>query len=92
MSVRIQTEDFDLNSELASMRLAGQLKKQSIGAIVSFVGLVRDMKLNAMGFRVLRFWNNEIIDNFEGALTVILQNLQISTPLPNPLPQGARGL
>lgn len=54
--------------------------------------LVRDMKLNAMGFRVLRFWNNQIIDNLEGVLTVILQHLQIVTPPPSPLPQGERGL
>ncbi len=50
----------------------------------------RDIKLNTMGFRVLRFWNNEIIDNFEGVLMVILQHLQVAPPLPSPLPQGAR--
>lgn len=44
MTVRVQTEDFDHAQELASMRLAGQAKnKASIGAIVSFVGLVRDV-------------------------------------------------
>lgn len=40
MSVRIQAEDFDVGQALASMRLAGQ---GGIGAIVSFVGLVRDI-------------------------------------------------
>ena len=48
MTVRIQMEDFDLSQELTSMRLAGQAKKastqnESVGAIVSFVGLVRDV-------------------------------------------------
>lgn len=43
MGVRVQTEDFDLSQELTSMRLSGQAKKEGIGAIVSFVGLVRDM-------------------------------------------------
>ena len=43
MGVRVQTEDFDLGQELISMRLSGQAKKEGIGAIVSFVGLVRDM-------------------------------------------------
>jgi len=48
MTVRIQTEDFDLGQELTSMRLSGQNKKdstqnESVGAIVSFVGLVRDV-------------------------------------------------
>jgi very-short-patch-repair endonuclease len=58
--------------------------------IESIKDLARDAELNAQGFKVLRFWNNEIIDNFEGVLTVILQHLQTTTPLPNPLPQGAR--
>jgi molybdopterin synthase catalytic subunit len=40
MTVRIQVEDFDLAHEQASMSLAGQ---GNVGAIVSFVGLVRDM-------------------------------------------------
>jgi molybdopterin synthase catalytic subunit len=39
MTVRIQTEDFDTGQELTSMRLA----EPSIGALVSFVGQVRDM-------------------------------------------------
>lgn len=38
MSIRIQHEDFDVGSELAAMR-AG---RPEIGALVSFVGLVRD--------------------------------------------------
>lgn len=29
---------------------------------------VRDAELTARGFRVLRFWNNEIRDNIEGVL------------------------
>ena len=40
MTIHIQTEDFDLSQELTSMRLAGQ---GNVGAIVSFIGLVRDM-------------------------------------------------
>jgi molybdopterin synthase catalytic subunit len=43
MTVRIQTEDFDLGCELISMRLSGHVSKESIGALVSFVGQVRDM-------------------------------------------------
>ena len=39
MNVRVQTEDFDLGCELTSMRLA----QPSIGALVSFVGQVRDL-------------------------------------------------
>lgn len=46
MSVRVQIEDFNVDEELTSMRLAGQVENQnnaSIGAIVNFIGLVRDI-------------------------------------------------
>ena len=39
MTVRVQTEDFDLGAELSQLRLVNP----SIGALVSFVGQVRDM-------------------------------------------------
>jgi very-short-patch-repair endonuclease len=38
--------------------------------------LVRDERLGADGFRVLRFWNNEIDQNLEGVLEVIDQALR----------------
>jgi molybdopterin synthase catalytic subunit len=51
MTVRVQTEDFDTGWELASMRLAEHANKDgvnnsaknNVGALVSFVGQVRDM-------------------------------------------------
>ena len=49
MTVRIQTEDFDLGQELISMRLAEHANNDAvnnvgnIGALVSFVGQVRDI-------------------------------------------------
>jgi very-short-patch-repair endonuclease len=49
----------------------------------------RDAYLTEQGFRILRFWNNEIFDNEEGVLTSILDALQ--SPLPNPSPAGGRG-
>jgi very-short-patch-repair endonuclease len=54
--------------------------------------VLRDAKLIKMSFRVLRFWNNDVMQNLEGVLMTILQYLQAVTPLPNPLPQGERGL
>ena len=39
MTVRVQAEDFDTGQELSKLRLANP----SIGAIVSFIGQVRDM-------------------------------------------------
>ena len=49
----------------------------------------RDVYLRAQGFRILRFWNNEIFDNEEGVAARILDALQ--SPLPNPSPAGGRG-
>jgi molybdopterin synthase catalytic subunit len=39
MSVRVQTEDFDTGAEISCMRLA----RRDVGAVVSFVGQVRDI-------------------------------------------------
>ena len=39
MSVLIQYEDFDVGAEMSAMRS----KSNNVGAMVSFVGLVRDM-------------------------------------------------
>ena len=50
----------------------------------------RDAYLQAQGFRVLRFWNNDIFNNEEGVLTSILNALlePLST---TPLPIKGRG-
>jgi very-short-patch-repair endonuclease len=56
--------------------------------------------LEIEGFRVLRFWNNDILTNPEGTATAILAALQSPSPTsarqqaakPSyPLPQGERG-
>lgn len=39
MAIRVQTEDFDLAQEIAALRLSNP----KIGAVVSFLGSVRDM-------------------------------------------------
>jgi very-short-patch-repair endonuclease len=51
--------------------------------------------LRARGFRILRFWNNDILTNMEGVLTTILGALrgfekQID-PHPSPLPRAGEG-
>ena len=57
----------------------------------------RDRWLEAQGFRVLRFWNNDILANSEGVASIILDALG-TTPSPRsaslsrPLPQGERDL
>ena len=49
----------------------------------------RDCWLEAQGFRVLRFWNNDILGNPEGVARAILDKAQ--PPLPNPSPTRGEG-
>ena len=42
--------------------------------------------LAAKGYRILRFWNNEVLENTEGVLQSILMELEGQAPSPNPLP------
>jgi very-short-patch-repair endonuclease len=60
----------------------------------------RDEWLGSHGFRILRFWDNDIFTNEEGVLTVIASALEASaaasshdgrTPLPNPSPTRGEG-
>ena len=52
----------------------------------------RDACLRANGFVVLRFWNNDVIENIEGVLEVVREwCLRGTPPPPNPLPQGVGG-
>jgi very-short-patch-repair endonuclease len=51
---------------------------------------VRDSWLKAQGFRVLRFWNNDILENPEGVARIILD--AALPPLPNPSPARGEGL
>ena len=48
----------------------------------------RDEWLTSQGFAVLRFWNNDVLQNLEGVLTRILEAM---TPSPQPLPLGGGG-
>ena len=50
----------------------------------------RTQHLQAMGYRVLRFWNNDVLTNIESVLAVILGSLASPAPHPNPLPAGER--
>jgi len=42
---------------------------------------VRTAWLEAHGWRVLRFWNNDILANIEGVLTTIIAALRDGQPL-----------
>ena len=47
----------------------------------------RTRSLEAEGYRVLRFWNNDVLANTDGVLEVI-QSALTTTPTPDPSPQG----
>ena len=51
--------------------------------------------LVSQGFSILRFWNNDVMENMEGVLQRIIEALSrqasvACTPHPDPLPQGER--
>jgi very-short-patch-repair endonuclease len=46
----------------------------------------RTASIEAEGFRVIRFWNNEVLENLDGVLLTILNALE--TAHPHPLPQA----
>ena len=41
----------------------------------SAADVVRDRRLGEGGYRVLRFWNNDVLGNIEGVLTIIQAQL-----------------
>ena len=51
----------------------------------------RTRHLQSRGYRVLRFWNNDVLTNIESVLVVILSSLASPAPHPSPLPSGERG-
>jgi very-short-patch-repair endonuclease len=48
----------------------------------------RTSRLEAAGYRVLRFWNNDVFGNLEGILSEIQRALP---PTPDPSPRGGGG-
>lgn len=51
----------------------------------------RDAWLRAQGFKVLRFWNNEIMNNLEGVLETIMAAVTLPPLSPNPSPARGEG-
>jgi very-short-patch-repair endonuclease/uroporphyrinogen-III synthase len=46
--------------------------------------------LEEQGYRVLRFWNNDVLSNIEGVLEVVARTADVY-PLPDPPPQAGEG-
>jgi len=51
----------------------------------------RTRKLETMGYRVLRFWDNDVLANIDGVLEVILEALASPDPSPQPSPRRGEG-
>ncbi len=50
----------------------------------------RTEDLEARGYIVLRFWNNDVLRNIDGVLETIVATASRVPPHPNPLPDGER--
>lgn len=50
----------------------------------------RTRRLESLDYRVLRFWNNDVLMNIEAVLEVILEAVARAAPHPSPLPRGER--
>jgi very-short-patch-repair endonuclease len=50
----------------------------------------RTANLEAYGFLVLRFWNNDVLSNIDGIVETILATASPEPPHPSPLPNGER--
>mgnify|MGYP000533559838 CR=1 FL=1 len=51
----------------------------------------RDRYIEKRGFKILRFWNNDVLQQAEAVLQQIWQALQPSAPLPFPPPRSGGG-
>ncbi|MCX7154872.1 MAG: endonuclease domain-containing protein [Rhodocyclales bacterium] len=47
---------------------------------------LRDRRLQEAGFDVLRFWNNQVLQEMDAVVEVIWAALQNKTPIPSPSP------
>ena len=50
----------------------------------------RTSELESFGYVVLRFWNNDVLNNIDGVLETIVATASQEPPHPNPLPNGER--
>jgi very-short-patch-repair endonuclease len=51
----------------------------------------RDRTLCALGYRVIRIWNNDVIDNLDGVLQTLVSELERQPLTPALSPQAGRG-
>ena len=53
--------------------------------------IVRTDYLEAAGYRVLRFWNNDVLNNIDGVMQTIVDAVRAAPPTPDPSPPQERG-
>ena len=51
----------------------------------------RDRALCTLGYRVIRIWNNDVIENLDGVLQTLLSELEKQPLTPTLSPQAGRG-
>ena len=51
----------------------------------------RSRFMEAQGYRVLRFWNNEVLTQTDSVLERVWEALESGSPHPSPLPQAGEG-
>lgn len=44
----------------------------------------RTLKMETEGFRIVRFWNNEVLQNLEGCYEILMQHINFSVSLLSP--------
>ena len=71
-------------------RLVVELDGSQHGETRADYDRLRTESLNAAGFRVMRFWNNDVFENLDGVMTAILAACE-EEPSPRPSPAGGRG-
>lgn len=52
---------------------------------------IRTRELRLLGYRVIRFWNNEVMENIKGVVMKIVEELEKHPPPPTPA-RGRRGI
>jgi very-short-patch-repair endonuclease len=56
------------------------------------IDAARDAYLARQNFRVLRFWNNDVLSNISGVAYEVQRTLDLNSPTPNPSPARGRGI
>ena len=87
MPVRLYIVDFCCESARLIVELDG-----GHHSLRSAQDAKRTADLEAYGYLVLRFWNNDVLSNIGGVLETIAATASQEPPHPNPLPNGEREL